>query len=164
MHSPTTTEDRMNKPALLVLALLGGAALAWPSVSPAQTFKVAKYSIGGDGGTDYLLAEPGTGRVFVSRSTHVMVIDGATGKVIRDIPDTPRTHGIALAPKSGHGFTTNGGDSTVTMFDIASLAVVKKIKVPTGGLHGIMYDDFSDRLLLTNHSPPARTTRATDPQ
>src|SRR6266849_2420349 len=133
----------MNKPSIQALAVLVGAALAWPSVSPAQTFKVAKYSIGGDGGTDYLLAEPGTGRVFVSRSTHVMVIDGATGKVIGDIPDTPRNHGIALAPKSGHGFITNGGDSTVTMFDIKTLAVIKKIPVPTGGLDGIMSDDVS---------------------
>jgi hypothetical protein len=154
----------MNKPAIQFFALLIGAALALPSVSSAQTFAVAKYSIGGDGGTDYLTAEPGTGRVFVSRATHVMVIDGATGKVIGDIPDTPRTHGIALVPKSGHGFTTNGGDSTVTMFDLASLAVVKKIKVPTGGLDGIMYDDFSDRVILTNHSRPAGTVVAINPK
>jgi len=122
----------MNKPAFLALAFLTTAVLS-PSVSPAQAFKVAKYSIGGDGGTDYLTAEPGTGRVFVSRGTHVMVIDGRTGKVIGDIPDTPRTHGIALAPKSNHGFITNGGDSTVTMFDLKTLAPIKKIRVPSGG-------------------------------
>src|SRR6267378_596969 len=165
LHPPCPPpRSRMYKPSIQTLALLVGAALAWPRVSPAQSFKVAKYSIGGDGGTDYLLAEPGTGRVFVSRSTHVMVIDGNTGKVIGDIPDTPRTHGIALAPKSGRGFITNGGDSTVTMFDLTSLAVVKKIKVPTGGLDGIMYDDFSDRIILTNHSRPAGTVVAIDPK
>jgi DNA-binding beta-propeller fold protein YncE len=129
-----------------------------------QSFKAAKFSIGGDGGTDYLTAEPGTGRVFVSRATHVMVIDGLTGKVIGDIPDCPRTHGIALAPKSGHGFITNGGDSTVTMFDLKTLAVVKKIPVATGGMDGIMYDDFSDRVILTNHSHPAGTAVALDPK
>src|SRR3989441_12132453 len=133
MHSPTTTEDRMNKPALLVLALLTTAALSWPSVSPAQTFKVAKYSIGGDGGTDYLTAELGTGRVFVSRGTHVMVIDGATGKVIGDIPDTPRNHGIALAPKSGHGLSTSAGDSTGPMSDLPTLSVIQEITGPTCG-------------------------------
>ncbi len=154
----------MNRPSIHALALLVGVALAWPSASPAQTFKVAKYSIGGDGGTDYLTAEPGTSRVFVSRSTHVMVIDGATGKVLGDIPDTPRNHGIALAPKSGHGFITSAGDSTVTMFDLTSLAVIKKILVPTGGLDGIMYDDFSDRIILTNHSRPAGTLVAIDPK
>src|SRR3989441_10859131 len=115
-------------------AFLAAAAGASPRVGPPQAFKVARFNIGGDGGTDYVTAEPGTGRVFVSRGTHVMVVDGATGKVIGDIPDTPRMHGIALAPKSNHGFTTNGGDSTVTMFDIKSLGVIKKIKVPTGGL------------------------------
>jgi DNA-binding beta-propeller fold protein YncE len=154
----------MYKPSLQTFVLLAGAALAWPGVSSAQAFKVAKYSIGGDGGTDYLTAEPGTGRVFVSRSTHVMVIDGASGKVLGDIPDTPRNHGIALAPKSGHGFITSAGDSTVEMFDLKTLAVIKRISVPTGGLDGIMYDDFSDRIILTNHSRPAGTVVAIDPK
>jgi DNA-binding beta-propeller fold protein YncE len=144
-------------PALLL------AALAWPLASRAQTFKMQKFSLGGDGGTDYLTAEAGTGRVFVSRGTHVMVVDGATGKVLGDIPDTPRNHGIALAPKSGHGFITSGGDSTVTMFDLKTLAVIKKIPVATGGLDGIMYDDFSDKIILTNHSRPIGTVVALDP-
>src|SRR5256885_4578490 len=117
----------MTKCFFQIRAVLVVVAAAWPHLTSAQTFKVERYSIGGDGGTDYLTAEPGTGRVFVSRSTHVMVIDGATGKVIGDIPDTPRTHGIALATKSGHGVITNGGDSTGTMFDLTSLAVVQKI-------------------------------------
>src|ERR1700728_966642 len=96
--------------------------LACATVGHAQTFKVTKFSVGGEGGTDYLTAEPGTGRVFVSRGTHVMVIDCPTGKILGDIPDTPRVHGIALAPKWNHGFITNGGDSTVTMFDLKTLA------------------------------------------
>src|SRR2546425_9168715 len=81
-------------------------------VAHAQTFKVQKFSIGGDGGTDYLTAEPGTGRVFVSRGSHVMVLDGIKGTVIGDILETPNTHGIALAPTFNHGFITNRGDST----------------------------------------------------
>jgi len=128
----------------------------------AQTFTVQKYSIGGEGGTDYLTAEPGTGRVFVSRSSHVMVIDGNTGTVIGDIPETPGTHGIALVAKYNHGFTTNRGDSTITMFNLTTLATIKKIKIPAGGLDGIMYDDFSDRIILTNHSNPVTAT-AVDP-
>jgi len=145
-------------PTAILLAL----ALTAPRTAHAQTFTVAKFNIGGDGGTDYLTAEPGTGRVFVSRGTHVMVVDGATGKVLGDIPDTPRNHGIALAPASNHGFITSAGDSTVTMFDLRTLAVIKKIKIPTGGLDGIMYDDFSDRIILTNHSRPIGTAVALD--
>jgi DNA-binding beta-propeller fold protein YncE len=137
-------------------------ALAWPTLSSAQTFKAAKFSVGGDGGTDYLTAEPGTGRVFVSRATHVMVIDGLTGKVVGDIPETPRTHGIALVPKWGHGFITSAGDSTVEMFDLKTLAVIRRIAIPTGGLDGIMYEDFSDRIILTNHSRPIGTAVALD--
>src|SRR6266702_1959203 len=147
----------------LPTAILLALALTAPRAGQAQTFTVAKFNIGGEGGTDYLTAEPGTGRVFVSRGTHVMVVDGSTGKVLGDIPDTPRTHGIALAPKSNHGFITNGGDSTVTMFDLKTLVPIKKIRVPSGGLDGIMYDDFSDRVILTNHSRPIGTLVALDP-
>lgn len=150
-----TTRDRF--------AIVVAAALASASVAQGQTFKVEKFNIGGEGGHDYSTAEAGTGRVFVSRGTHVMVIDGPTGKVIGDIPDTPRTHGIGLAPKANHGFTTNGGDSSVTMFDLKSLAFIKKIPVKVGGLDGIMYDDFSDRIILTNHSKPG-TAIAIDPK
>jgi hypothetical protein len=137
-------------PALAILA----ATLALPAAASAQNFTVQKYDIKGDGGTDYLTAEPGTGRVFVSRGTHVMVVDGFTGKVLGDIPDTPRTHGIALALKDGHGFTTNAQDSTSTMFDLKSLAVIKKVHAGINGLDGIMYDDFTNKILTIDHSTP----------
>src|SRR6476661_2362216 len=93
----------MTKHFLTIPAVLIAIGVASPRVAQAQTFKVQKYSIGGDGGTDYLTAEPGTGRVFVSRSTHVMVVDGMTGKVLGDIPDAPRNHGTAVALDAASG-------------------------------------------------------------
>jgi DNA-binding beta-propeller fold protein YncE len=93
----------------------------------------------------------------------VMVVDGSSGQVLGDIPDTPRTHGIALAPKWNHGFTTNGGDSTVTMFDLKTLAVIKKIPAGIDGLDGIMYDDATDRILTIDHSHPMGTAVVIDP-
>jgi DNA-binding beta-propeller fold protein YncE len=128
----------------------------------AADFHVDKYDIKGDGGTDYVAVEPSTGRVFVSRSTHVMVVDGATGRVIGDIPDTPGVHGTGIATKAGHGFTTNGGDMTVTMFDLKTLAVLRKINVGPG-LDGIMFDEPDNKIILTNHSRPIGTLTALDP-
>jgi DNA-binding beta-propeller fold protein YncE len=132
-------------------------------VAHAETFKVEKFDIKGDGGTDYVTAEAATGRVFVSRSTHVMVVDGATGKVVGDIPDTPGVHGAGIAPRAGHGFTTNGGNETVTMFDLKTLAVIRQIKIGPG-LDGIMYDEPDDKIILTNHSRPIGTLTALDPR
>src|SRR3954452_6828077 len=144
----------MPKTPLTTAVFAIALATASSSILRAQSFKVEKFNIGGEGGTDYVTAEPGTGRVFVSRGTHVMVVDGPTGKVLGDIPNTPRMHGIGLAPKYNHGFTTNGGDSSVTMFDLKTLAFIKKIPVKVGGLDGIMYDEADDRIILTNHSRP----------
>jgi DNA-binding beta-propeller fold protein YncE len=146
--------------SVAVLPLFAAVAITVPAA--AQKFAVAKYNIGGDGGTDYVTAEAGTGRVFVSRGSHVMVVDGRTGKVLGDIPNTPRMHGVGIAPKWSHGFTTNAGDSTVTMFDLKTLAPIRQVRIPTGGLDGVMYDDFSDRIILTNHSRPVGTAVALD--
>ncbi len=147
---------------LVCVPILVLAAWLLPAAADAQTFKVDKFDIKGDGSTDYITADPTSGRVFVSRSTHMMVVDGATGRVVGDIPNTPGVHGAGLAPKAGHGFTTNSGDQTVTMFDLKTLAVLKQIKVGPG-LDGIMYDEPDDKIILTNHSRPIGTLTAIDP-
>jgi WD40 repeat protein len=128
-------------------ALGGSTALA------AQTFKVEKTAIGGTGGHDYISVDA-RGRLFVSRGTHVMVVDAQTGKLVSDIENTPRVHGVAFAPKSNHGFTTNSGDSTSTMFDLTSLKEVRRVHAGINGLDGIMYDEGTDRILTINHSKP----------
>jgi len=147
---------------VLALVALAVAGLVAPAPAQAQTYKMEKVDIKGDGGTDYVSVDAATGRVFVSRSTHVMVVEGATGKVLGDIPNTPGVHGVGIAPKAGHGFTTNSGDQTVTMFDLKTLAVVKQIKVGPG-LDGVMYDEPDDKIILTNHSRPIGTLTAIDP-
>src|SRR2546426_12772249 len=99
--SPRRFEACMTRRTLGVAALLLVPALAWPRQGSAQTFKTAKFSIGGDGGTDYLTAEPGTGRVFVSRSTHVSVVGGPTGKVAGDDPARAPPARLGCACKLG---------------------------------------------------------------
>src|SRR5689334_3291741 len=152
---------RLTVPAIGIAAMaLLAASVAHPTAAPA--FKVDKYDIKGEGGTDYVTVEPATGRVFVSRGTHMMVVDGATGKVVGDIPDTPGVHGAGIVTKVGHGFTTNGGDQTVTMFDLKTLEPIKQIKIGPS-LDGIMYDEPDDKIILTNHSRPGTLT-AIDPK
>ena len=153
----------MTRHLLAILAVLSAASLAAPGVGHAQTFKVEKFDIKGEGGTDYVAVEATTGRVFVSRADHMMVVEGATGKVLGDIPNTPGVHGAAFSSKVGHGFTTNRGNETVTMFDLKTLAVIKQIKVGPG-LDGIMYDEPDDKIILTNHSTPIGTLTAIDPK
>ncbi len=145
----------------LTVSLLAAGVFA-PAVGHAQTFKVEKFDIKGEGGTDYVAVESATNRVFVSRQTHMMVVDGATGKVLGDIPNTPGVHGAGIVTNAGHLFTTNSGNQSVTMFDLKTLAPLKQIKVGPG-LDGIMYDEPDDKIILTNHSRPGTLT-AIDPK
>jgi hypothetical protein len=172
-HSPSSRRRPSRSPPSLFfvevvimrsrsIPLVLTACLVLPAFAGAQSFRTTKHDIGGDGGTDYLTADPATGRVYVSRATHVMIVDGATGKVIGDIPNTPRVHGIAFAPKWNRGFTTNGGDSTSTMFDSKTMQVIKRIGAGKDGLDGIMYDDASDKILTIDHSRPIGTAVVID--
>src|SRR5215471_21692968 len=98
----------MTRRLTIATAVFFASSLIVTNIAYAQTFKVEKFDIKGDGGTDYVAVDAATGRVFVSRGTHMMVVEGATGKVVGDIADTPGVHGAGIVTKAGHGFTTNG--------------------------------------------------------
>lgn len=109
-----------------------------------------KVTLGGMGGWDYINADPVSHRVFISRGNHVMVV-GADGNVVGDIPDLMGTHGAAIADEFNHGFTSNGGSNSVTMFDLKTLAVIKEIKLPDAvGPDGYIYDSASKRVFTFN--------------
>ena len=152
----------MTKHSLILVVALVAAGVATPRLVHGQSFKVEKHDIKGEGGTDYVAVEAATGRVFVSRSTHMMVIQGATGTVLGDIANTPGVHGAGIATKAGHLFTTNSGDETVSMLDLKTFAVIRQVKVGPG-LDGIMYDEADDLIILTNHSRPIGTLTALNP-
>ena len=111
--------------ALAALSLGLAAAPALPaSAAPPTYHLIQTFHPGGDGGWDYLTLDPDSRRLYISRGTHVMVLDADTGASVGDIPNTNGVHGIALAPKLGRGFTSNGRDNTVTTFDLKTLKVI----------------------------------------
>jgi hypothetical protein len=110
---------------------------------------VATFKVGGDDGWDYLTTDPDVRRVFISRGTHVMVIDADSGKNVGDISDTPGVHGIALAPELGRGFTSNGREGTVSIFDLKTLATSSKVKVGDNP-DAILYDPATKRVFTFN--------------
>ncbi len=119
------------------------------SVWAAGYHVIQTYQLGGDGGWDYLTFDKASNRLFISRSTHVIVMDADSGKVVGDIPDTPGVHGIALAPEFGRGFVSNGRDNSVTVFDLSNLKVLSKIKVGENP-DAILYDPASKRAFTFN--------------
>jgi outer membrane protein assembly factor BamB len=110
---------------------------------------VTTYKVGGDGGWDYLTTDAEARRVYISRGTHVMVLDADSGKGVGDIADTPGVHGIALAPELGRGFTSNGREGTVSIFDIKTLATSSKVKVGDNP-DAILYDPATKRVFTFN--------------
>src|SRR5436305_13782716 len=111
---------------------------------------IKSYKLGGDGGWDYLKADADSRRLFISRGTHVIVMDMDSGKVVGDIPDTPGVHGIALANDLGRGFTSNGREGTVTIFDLKTLATIGKVKAVGENPDAILFERATKRVFAFN--------------
>lgn len=110
---------------------------------------IKTYKLGGEGGWDYLKIDPDSRRLYISRATHVIVIDADSGKPVGDIPDTPGVHGIALAPDLGRGFTSNGREGTVTIFDLHTLKPITKVKAGENP-DAILFDSSTKRVFTFN--------------
>lgn len=133
---------------LVVAALVLGAS---PLRAQAPAYHVAgHFAVGGEGGWDYPQTDTTNHRLYLSRSTHVMVLDLDNGTVVGDITGTPGVHGIAIAPEVNHGFISNGRDSSVTMIDLRTLAVLGNVKVGGRNPDAIGYDAFSRRVFAMN--------------
>ncbi len=131
------------------LSLIGFLLTSFAMAATPGYHVIKTYKLGGDGGWDYLTLDRASRRLFISRATHVMVIDADSGKSLGDIPDTPGVHGIALAPDLGRGFISNGRDGTVTIFDLKSLKSLGKIKVGDNP-DAILFDPATKRVFTFN--------------
>ncbi len=129
---------------LTIPAALTLSAIAEPTT---QWHVVKTIPIGGVGGMDYLTVDPASHLLYVPRSTHTQVIDPASGKVVADIAGQKNAHGVALAPKSGRGFISDGGGTgSITIFDLKSNQTLGTLTtVPD--TDGIAYDAFTGLIL-----------------
>ena len=125
------------------------AATSAQTKSPSGYHVVKQVKLGGEGGWDALAFDAKGNRLFISRSTHVMVVDADTGAMVGDIPDTQGVHDIALVEDLDKGYTSNGRASTVTVFDLKTLKVLKQIPVGKNP-DAIIYDPASKRVFTFN--------------
>ena len=132
---------------ILVLCVLVVGTMSYAADSGYHVIK--KMQLGGEGGWDLLTVDSEAKRLYISRSTHVMVIDLATEKVLGDIPDTPGVHGIAVAPEMNRGFTSNGKANTSTVFDLKTLKPLSQVKTGTNP-DVILYDSSTKRVFTFN--------------
>ncbi len=132
--------------ALLPFGLLAHAQDAGP-------YKVVKIQmVGGDGGFDYVTADPDGRNLYVARSGpagHIGVFNLDTLAQVGDIPGTS-AHGGAVDTATGHGFATS---RPVTMFDAKTFAILKKIDVQ-GNPDGYLNDAYNHHFYVLSHSAP----------
>lgn len=142
----------------LGLAALGGSTLAQQSASGYHLVKTIK--LGGMGGWDYLAIDPEARRLYISRQFGITVFDVDADKVVGQIT-TERTHGVAVAREFNRGFISVGGNSTVVIFDLKTLAKLGEVKTDPG-TDAIIYDPASKRVFTFNGKEHANSSTAID--
>jgi DNA-binding beta-propeller fold protein YncE len=138
--------------ALATTALGSVLTVRTASQTPAKPayHVIKRVAVGGEGGWDYLTVDTATHRLYVSRGSHVMVLDTDRDSIIGDIPHTPGVHGVALVPELGRGFTSNGRDASVSIFDLETLEVRGRVTVTGGNPDAILYEPTSRRVFTFN--------------
>ena len=139
--------------AITVTGLRVGAGPP-PAEGPYKVTKVAK--VGGAGGFDYVFADADARRLYIPRGNRVTVYDLDTLAPAGEVADTKGVHGVAVDPKSAHGFTSS---NPVVMFDARTLATIKTIPVQ-GNPDGILFDPATQRVFVLSHRAPNVTVLA----
>ncbi|HJV49737.1 MAG TPA: YncE family protein [Geothrix sp.] len=125
-------------------------SLAVPAVSSAGDMGVLRtFKVGGEGRWDYVGLDPEGGRLYVPRSTHVMVLD-LDGHLKGDIPGTAGVHGVAFSRELDRGWTSNGQADTVTVFRLSTLEVLKVVKTTGGNPDAILFEPVTKRVFTFN--------------
>jgi YVTN family beta-propeller protein len=114
------------------LALSASLLLA-PSAALAQKpySVLTQWTVGGEGGWDYLTSDPKAHRLYVTHGPRVEVLDTDSGKVVGSITGLKGTHGVALDDSGKYGYVSDGGANVVVVFDRATLATVASIPAGT---------------------------------
>ncbi|MFC6645370.1 YncE family protein [Granulicella cerasi] len=126
-------------------------AVAAAGMAHAQApYKITNtYTLGGDGGWDYIIPDAAHHRLFIARESRVLVIDENSGKQIGELAEIHGAHGVALDPSSGHGFATESEDKAVVMFDATTLKKLKTIPAADDA-DAIVFDAKSGRVFSLN--------------
>ncbi len=106
--------------------------------------------LGGEGGWDYLTVDTTAERLYVSRGMRAQVVDLRHLSVVGELPNTPGIHGVALAPALNRGYSSNGRDSSVSIFDLKTFKRLGVIRVNGRNPDAILFDTPSQRLFTFN--------------
>ncbi|MDB5272805.1 MAG: YncE family protein [Chitinophagaceae bacterium] len=124
------------------------------SLSHAQSsgYKVSqKVAIAGDGKWDFLTFDHESRRLYISHGSKMQVLNVDTKEIVGEVENTPGIHGIAIVPELNKGYTSNGKDTTVTVFDLTSFKTIQRIKLKGQSPDHIIYDTFSKKIFVFNN-------------
>jgi len=105
--------------------------------------------LGGTEGWDYVTVDSQARRLYIGRDDHIDVVDVDSGAIVGKITGLSHTHGIALAPDLGKGFTSDGDANTSTIIDLKTLQKIGSVKTGKDP-DSFVYDEVTRRVFIMN--------------
>src|SRR5436189_4551541 len=144
------------------LAFVAIVATVTVLAQPSASYRITHtYTLGGEGGWDYIVPDPPNHRLFIGRQNRVMVVDENNGALLGEVTGIQGAHGTAVATAAGHGFATSGNDQSVVMFDLKTFKTLGRIPAAEDA-DAIIFDSASNRVFTFNGD--AHSSTVIDPR
>src|SRR5205814_3186287 len=161
-HSRHITAHRRSTPMRTITSILMFICIAPLPAQQSPAYSITHtYTLGGDGGWDYIVPDPPNHRLFIGRQNRVMVVDENSGALLGEVIGIQGAHGTAIASAIGHGFATSGNDQSVVMFDLKTFKELGRIHAAEDA-DAIIFDAPSNRVFTFNGD--AHSSTVIDPR
>jgi YVTN family beta-propeller protein len=102
---------------------------------------------------DLLTFDADSHRVYIAHGDRVTVVDGQSGDLIGDIKGySGGTHGVAIVPGSGRGYTDDGQAGVAASFDLKALQPLKTIKAEADA-DAVIFDPATGHIFVIDSDP-----------
>ena len=105
------------------------------------------WQVGDDGGWDHLTVDAQHRLLYVTRTTHTLVLDATTGTKVADIPGQQRSHDVVIVPELKRGFISDSQANGVFVFNSETHTLLGRVAVE--GADPLLYDPFSGKIFVS---------------
>ncbi len=135
---------------MTLTAAFAGILLAPSAALGQKPYSVlTQWTVGGEGGWDYLTSDPKAHRLYITHGSKVEVLNSDSGKAVGSITGLQGTHGVALDGAGKYGYISDGKANVVVVFDRSSLATVASIPAGTNP-DGIVFEPVTKTVWAFN--------------
>jgi DNA-binding beta-propeller fold protein YncE len=137
-----------------ILIVCATAFFAQADAQPAPSYSVTStVPLGAPDHWDFVVFDPTSHEVFIAHGDRVTVVNGNSGQIIGNVEGlSGGTHGVAIVPQIGRGYTDDGRAGIAASFDLDKLKLIRTIKADADA-DAVVFDPTSGHVFVVDSEP-----------